>query len=192
MDQWLPNLSESYFRSTPTSVYRVLFSATRKTLENSADPHRTPRSLQNPRRDPCTGLRNFRIESLDLRSRPPFTGVPQGPRPESAPRSVFRVFWAPVSECPEECFLSVFFGVFLPQKKQKKKNTQKALRGALSGPGPWGTPVNGGRDRNLRLQCMCSGFASAATLPLTTFRLSLSLSLSLLLPRQRRQGALSL
>ena len=94
-----------------------------------------------------------------LRSRPPFTGVRfKGPGPESAPRSAF---WAPGSECPKDCFLSVFWRFFCPKKAKKNsksslwgtpsqvpKNTQKALRGALSGPGPKSTPVNGGRDRN--------------------------------------------
>ena len=32
---------------------------------------------------------------------------------------------------------------------RKKSRIQKALRGALSGPGPQGTPANGGWDRNL-------------------------------------------
>ena len=94
-------------------------------------------------------------------SRPPFTGVLLGPGPESAPRSAF---WAILGTClgvPQrvlfECFLT-----FLGPKNAKKhsKNTlwgtprqvpkiaQKALQGALSGPGPTSTPVNGGRDRN--------------------------------------------
>ena len=87
-------------------------------------------------------------------------------------RSVFR---ARAGKCPTECFLSglgtwlgvphgvlfeCFLAFFLPQKSQKtlKKHsvghsepgaqtTQKALRGALSAPGPKSTPVNGGRDR---------------------------------------------
>ena len=84
-----------------------------------------------------------------------------GPGPESAPRSAF---WAILGTClgvPQrvlcECFLA-----FLGPKKAKKhskstlwgtprqvpKIAQKALRGALSGPGPKSTPVNGGRDRN--------------------------------------------
>ena len=100
---------------------------------------------------------------VGLRSRPPFTGVLLGPGPESAPRSAF---WAILGTClrvPQrvlfECFLA-----FLGPKKAKKhskstrlgtprqvpKIAQKALRGALSGPGPKSTPVNGGRDRNGR------------------------------------------
>ena len=72
---------------------------------------------------------------------------------------LFECFWAPGSECPKECFWA-----FSSPKKAKKhskstlwgtpsqvpKNTQKALRGALSGPGPKSTPVNGGRDRKTR------------------------------------------
>ena len=56
-----------------------------------------------------------------------------------------------------ECFLA-FFGPKNAKKHSKStlwgtprqvpKIAQKALRGALSGPGPKSTPVNGGRDRN--------------------------------------------
>ena len=46
----------------------------------------------------------------------------------------------------------VFLGFYQNTKEWKirevPKSTQKALRGALSGPGPKSTPVNGGRDRN--------------------------------------------
>ena len=83
-----------------------------------------------------------------------------GPGPESAPRSAF---WAILGTClgvPQrvlfECFLA-FFGPKNAKKhskgtlwgtpRQVPKIAQKALRGALSGPGPKGTPVNGGRDR---------------------------------------------
>ena len=97
-----------------------------------------------------------------LRSRPPFTGVLLGPGPESAPRSAF---WAILGTClgvPQrvlfECF-SAFLGPKNVEKHSKStlwgsprqvpKIAQKALRGgALSGPGPKNTPVNGGRDRN--------------------------------------------
>ena len=47
-------------------------------------------------------------DTLELRSRPPFTGVLLGPRPESAPPSAF---WAILGTClgvPKECFLSAF------------------------------------------------------------------------------------
>ena len=100
---------------------------------------------------------------LDLRSRPPFTGVLLGPGPESAPRSAF---WAILGTClgvPQrvlfECFLA-FLGPKNAKKHSKStlwgtprqvpKIAQKALRGALSGPGPKSTPVNGGRDRKTR------------------------------------------
>ena len=80
------------------------------------------------------------------------------------PGVLFGQFWAPASECPKECFLSAFWR-FLGPKNAKKhskstlwgtprqvpKPAQKALRGALSGPGPKSTPVNGGRDRNHNL-----------------------------------------
>ena len=74
------------------------------------------------------------------------------------PGVLFGQFWAPPSECPKECFLA-FFGPKTPKSTQKAlfgalclvpKIAQKALRGALSGPGPKSTPVNGGRDRNER------------------------------------------
>ena len=57
-----------------------------------------------------------------------------------------------------ECFLA-FFGPKNAKKHSKStlwgtprqvpKIAQKALRGALSGPGPKSTPVNGGRDRKV-------------------------------------------
>ena len=78
------------------------------------------------------------------------------------PGVLFGQFWAPASECPKECFLSAFWR-FLGLKNAKKhskstlwgtprqvpKIAQKALRGALSGPGPKSTPVNGGRHRKV-------------------------------------------
>ena len=95
-----------------------------------------------------------------MRSRPPFTGVLLGPGPESAFRSAF---WAILGTClgvPQrvlfECFLA-FFGPKNTKKHSKStlwgtprqvpKIAQKALRKALSGPGPKSTPVNGGQDR---------------------------------------------
>ena len=98
--------------------------------------------------------------SRKLRSRPPFTRVLLGPRLKVPPGVLFGQFWAPASECRKECFLSAFWR-FLGPKNAKKhskstlwgtprqvpKIAQKAPRGALSGPGPKSTPVNGGRDR---------------------------------------------
>ena len=69
------------------------------------------------------------------------------------PGVLFGQFWAPASECPKECFLSVFWAkkhsksTLRGTPRQVPKIAQKALRGALSGPGPKSTPVNGGRDR---------------------------------------------
>ena len=97
---------------------------------------------------------------LPCESRPPFTGVLLGPGPESAPRSAF---WAILGTClgvPQRVFFECFLA-FLGPKNAKKhskstlwgtprqvpKIAQKALRGALSGPDPKSTPVNGGRDR---------------------------------------------
>ena len=97
---------------------------------------------------------------LALRSRPPFTGVLLGPGPGSAPRSAFRAILGTCLGVPQrvlfECFLA-FFGPKNVKKHSKStlwgtprqvpKIAQKALRGALPGPGPKSTPVNGGRDR---------------------------------------------
>ena len=53
----------------------------------------------------------------------------QGPGPESAPPGVlFECFWAPGSECPQECFLSAFWRSLAPKTP---KSTQKGLFGAL-------------------------------------------------------------
>ena len=65
-----------------------------------------------------------------LRSRPPFTGVLLGPRPESAPRSAF---WAILGTClgvPQRVLFECFLAIFGPKnaKKQSKK-----LFGALRG-----------------------------------------------------------
>ena len=90
------------------------------------------------------------------------------------PAAIYRsAFRARAGKCPPECFLSnvghlprsapksafrALFGVFLGLKNAKKhskstlwgtprqvpKIAQKALRGALSGPGPKSTPVNRG------------------------------------------------
>ena len=61
-----------------------------------------------------------------------------------------------------ECFLA-FFGPKNAKKHSKStlwgtprqvpKIAQKALRGALSGPGPKSTPVNGGGDRKTKKSC---------------------------------------
>ena len=84
-----------------------------------------------------------------------------GPGPESALRSAFLAILGTCLGVPQrvlfECFLA-FFGPKNAKKHSKStlwgtprqvpKIAQKALRGALSGPGPKSTPVNGGRDRN--------------------------------------------
>ena len=73
----------------------------------------------------------------------------QGPGPESSPQSAFWVFLGPWLGVPQgvlfECFLA-FLGLKNAKKHSKStlwgtpsqgpKHTQKALRGALSGPGP--------------------------------------------------------
>ena len=73
----------------------------------------------------------------------------QGPGPESAPRSAFSVFlgtWPRVPQrVPFECFLAFFSpknakkhskGTLWGTRSQVPENTEKALLGALSGPGP--------------------------------------------------------
>ena len=72
---------------------------------------------------------------FSLRSRPPFTGVLRGPGLKVPHRVLFEQFWAPASECPKECFLSAFWPLWDTQR-QVPKIAQKALRGALAGPGP--------------------------------------------------------
>ena len=67
-----------------------------------------------------------------MRSRPPFTGVLRGPGLKVPHGVLFEQFSAPASECPKECFWSVFLS--LAQKGQK--TLQKALFGALRGRGP--------------------------------------------------------
>ena len=88
---------------------------------------------------------------VPLRSRPPFTGVLLGPGPESAPRSAF---WAILGTClgvhAKKHSKSTLWGT----PRQVPKIAQKALRGALCGPGPKSTPVNGGRDRQGSLTSM--------------------------------------
>ena len=78
----------------------------------------------------------------------------QGSRLESALHSAFQVLWALASECPKECFLSVF-GVFCPKKGPKtlkehslghsepgaQKHSSSTPWGTFR-PGPLGTPVN--------------------------------------------------
>ena len=94
-----------------------------------------------------------------MRSPAPFTGVLRGLGLKVPHGVLFEQFWAPGSECPKECFLSVFLAFFGPKtpKKTLKKHfwgtlsqvpriAQKALRGALSG--ALSTPVNGAGDRN--------------------------------------------
>ena len=84
-----------------------------------------------------------------LASRPPITGVLRGPGRKVPHGVLFECSWAPGSECPTECFLSAFWRFLSPKsaKKHSKStswgtpsqvpnNTQKALREALSGPGP--------------------------------------------------------
>ena len=76
------------------------------------------------------------------------------------PGVLFGQFWAPASKCPKECFLGAFWrflGLKTPKSTQKAlfgalrgrcpKLPKKHSGGALSGPGPRSTPVNGGWDR---------------------------------------------
>ena len=86
-------------------------------------PERTTNSAKNFWK--CT------LQTLRLRSRPPFTGVLRGPGLKVPHGVLFEQFWAPASECPKECFLSAFWPVFWALKVPK--STQKALFGALRG-----------------------------------------------------------
>ena len=67
---------------------------------------------------------------FDLRSLPPFTGVPRGPGLKVPHGVLFGQFWAPASKCPKECFLSGFWHFWA---QETPKSTQKALFGALRG-----------------------------------------------------------
>ena len=59
----------------------------------------------------------------------------QGPG-QKVPRGVLvECFWAPGSECPKECFWSAAWRLWSPKSSQT--TLEKALRGALCGPGPW-------------------------------------------------------
>ena len=74
----------------------------------------------------------------------------QGPGPESPHGVLFECCWAPGSECPKECFLRAFWH-FWGSRSAKKHSAQKHSKSTLWDtfwPGPLGTPVNGGRDRN--------------------------------------------
>ena len=93
---------------------------------------------------------SFVFHTFGLPSRPPLAGVPRGPG-RKVPHGVhFECFWAPGSGCPKECFLSAVWRFLIPKsaKKHSKSTpwgtpsqapntTQKALRGALSGPVLW-------------------------------------------------------
>ena len=71
---------------------------------------------------------------LSLRSQPPFTGAPRG-RGLKVPHGVlFERFWAIASECPKECFLSVFW------------RSTSTPWGTFS-PGPWAPLLHGGWNR---------------------------------------------
>ena len=67
------------------------------------------------------------ISVLCLRSLPPLTGVLQGPGLKVPHGVLFGQFWAPASECPEECFLSAFGHV--KAQKTPTKHSKSTLRG---------------------------------------------------------------
>ena len=100
------------------------------------DKQTKPRTLENKKET----LGN---ELFVLRSRPPFIGVPRRTGLKVPHGAFFEQLWAPVPECPKECFLAEK----MPKKHSKNplwgtprrvpQIAQKALRGALSGPGTW-------------------------------------------------------
>ena len=86
---------------------------------------------------------------VELRSLPPFAGVPRDLGLKVPHGVLSEQFWAPASKCPKECFSSGFWRFLAPKSaknhskstlwgtpRQVPKIAQKALRGALSGPGP--------------------------------------------------------
>ena len=84
----------------------------------------------------------------------PIVVIPAAIYRSTPPHGVlFEQFWAPASECPEECFLAL-----LRRKKHQKalkkhslgagaQNCRKSTLWSTFRPGPRSTPVNGGRDR---------------------------------------------
>ena len=115
----------------------------------------------------CTVQLNLKSENtgscstVALRSRPPCTGVPRGPGRKVLHGVLFECFWAPASECNTECFLSALWRFLSPKTCQKalKKHSlghsepsaqkhSKSTPWSTFRPGPLGTLVNGGRDRN--------------------------------------------
>ena len=85
--------------------------------------------------------KNLAILSLQLRSRPPCTGVLSGPGRKVPHRVLFEWFWAPASECPKESPKALFGAL----RRRCPKALKKHFVGHL--PGPLSTPANGGRDR---------------------------------------------
>ena len=76
-----------------------------------------------------------------------------GHLPRSAPKSAFRVLLAFLGpKNAKKHSKSTLWGT----PRQVPKIAQKALRGALSGPGLKSTPVNGGRDRNIRWRMLAA------------------------------------
>ena len=77
-------------------------------------------------------------------------------RPKNTKKHSKSTLWGTPRQVPK----IVFFGPKNAKKHSKStlwgtprqvpKIAQKALRGALSGPGPKSTPVNGGRDRKVK------------------------------------------
>ena len=93
---------------------------------------------------------------------PPFTGVPRDLGWKVPRRECFLGDFGHLARsAPKECFMSAFWHFWSP--KTLPQSTRKALFGALRArcpkspkkgafqPGLLGTPVNGGRDRNLWL-----------------------------------------
>ena len=88
-------------------------------------------------------------------------GSAQGPGPESAPPSAFRVFLGTWLGVPQRVFFECFLELLKPQKCQKaltkhsvghsepgaQKHSKSTRRGTFR-PGPLSTPVNGSGDCN--------------------------------------------
>ena len=95
-------------------------------------------------------LINLVRHRLALRSRPPFTGVLQGPGPESAPRSAFLGDFGHLTPSAPKSAFWVFLALLGLKKRQKAQNHSKSTPGGTFRPGSLEHSCNGGQDRKPR------------------------------------------
>ena len=133
--------------SRPAGSQCMLLFALRRGMILSTIARESEGLAVSPKKALCTKTRY--CKSLAIFTIPvPFTGVLRGPGRKVPHGVLFECFWAPAGSDPTECFLSDFWhfwGLKNAKKHSKStpwgtpsqvpKNTQRALRGALSGPG---------------------------------------------------------